>query len=144
MRFSDCPSLALLLCGLWPASAQSACMVCDEIITLSADQAACFQSNFDTVLDAIDSAPDGRLPVNMNGCAPGAGGLATRGGVLVMPTLPNQNDQEAPGIAPGPGTAKTVYLLDRSGAKCLRDILAAHDDQLDPSATFDLFEMCQN
>ncbi|WP_058246372.1 hypothetical protein [Tropicibacter naphthalenivorans] len=115
-------------------------MVCDEIITLNADQASCFTDNFDTVLKAIEATPEGRFPVNMNGCALGdrnGQGIATRGGILTMPDLP-----ERPALAPEEG--KSVYLLDRSGAECLRNLLTARAAELDPSATFDLYELCAN
>lgn len=136
-RFSK-GRVLMALCCLWPVAGQSLCMVCDEIITLNTDQASCFADNFDTVLKAIEATPEGRFPVNMNGCqseAQGGQGIGTRGGILTMPDLP-----DSPAIAPEEG--KSVYLLDRSGAECLRTLLTTHSADIDPSATFDLYEMC--
>lgn len=138
-RFSNGRFL-MALCCLWPVAGQSMCMVCDEIITLNVDQASCFADNFDTVIMAIEATPAGRFPVNMNGCKleeQMGQGIGTRGGILTMPDLPDSH-----AIAPEEG--KSVYLLDRSGAECLGALLTTHFADIDPSATFDLYEMCAN
>ncbi len=140
MRCSDTIRIAALYAGLTAGPAGAACMICDELITLNTAQAACFSAGFDDLLAALDDAPDGRLTVNLDGCAPDGSGLATRGGLLTMPGLPAPSpDSAVPQQSP---VTKSAYLLDASGATCLKGLIDAHPGPFDPRTTFDLFEQC--
>ena len=131
MRCSDLARAALFALGAAPATAE--CFICDEVVELTEGYAACCTENFDTLMEALDTAPAGRQQVNLAGCDADSGTADRRGGLLEMGALP-------------PATAyaqiKSVYILDRPLALCLRDLIATHDGPFDPSVAFDLVEAC--
>lgn len=131
---------ALLLAVAMPVlPASAACFICDEVVTLNAEQAACFADHFPEVLEAIRAAPDGRAMVNLNSCAEGKDKITVRAGLGDMPEPPK-------GLLPDGSwklVGKSAYLLDVAGAECLSGLIARHEGPFDPSTTFDLFEMCQ-
>lgn len=133
MRFSDLFRTATALYATASLPAFAACMLCDELVTLNADQADCFTSRYAEVAAALAEAPNQRLSINLDSCAEGGGEIALRGGLGTMPKLP----------ANGKSTGKSVYLLDVSGAECLKGLIDSHGSGFDPEATFDLFEQCQ-
>ncbi|MHA7876351.1 hypothetical protein [Roseivivax sp.] len=131
MRFSNLALAALLAFGAARASAE--CFICDEVVELTEGYAACFTENFDALMEALDTAPAGRQQVNLAGCFADSGTAGRRGGLLEMGALPP---------AAAEAQVKSVYILDRPLALCLRDLIAAHDGPFDPSVAFDLFEAC--
>lgn len=108
------------------------CLICDELVVVDAARAACFLDHHDTILAAIDADPEGRRNVDLDACAHDGTALAERGGLLTMPRV-----GETARLA-----SKSVFLLDRQGAECLAELIAAHPSPLNPSTTFDLLESC--
>ncbi|MEM9970712.1 MAG: hypothetical protein AAF762_06395 [Pseudomonadota bacterium] len=131
MRCSDLGRAALLALGAAPAAAD--CFICDEVVELTEGYAACFTENFEELMEALDTAPGGRQPINLAGCEEDSGTAGRRGGLLEMGALPPATDHTQ---------IKSVYILDQPLALCLRDLIAAHDGSFDPSVVFDLVEGC--
>lgn len=129
-----CFNLAFaVLCALVATPAAAECFICDEVVELNEEYATCFTENFDTLMDALDTAPAGRQQVNLAGCGADSGTAGRRGGLLEMGTLP---------LATPNTPIKSNYILDRPLALCLRELIAAHDGPFDPSVAFDLVEAC--
>lgn len=114
-----------------PASAF--CYLCDDVIVLNRDNAACFIDRFDALSSAIEAADDGWAEFNLEECIdPDA--ERDRGGLSLMPTL---------GQTAAAGKRKKMrYTLDAEGAACLKVLLKAYDGPFDPNATFDLVQTC--
>ena len=126
MRFSS-----VLFFLLVAAPAGATCFVCDEVVELTDKTAACFEESFDVLMDAIETAPAGRQSVNFGACD-GTDEASRREGLLEMGELPLDGQKQI----------KTVYILDRASALCLRDLIAGYDGPFDPSVAFDLVELC--
>lgn len=131
MRFSNL--ICGLIIGLGPhmATAQE-CWICDEVVEVTEDYARCYLDNFEVLLNAFDNSGLERQQVNLAGCAGG-----TADGTRGLLTMGNLGTSSTPSV-------KSVYTLDRSSAICLRDLLAAFDGPLSPSAVFRLNEACEN
>ena len=138
MRCSDVGRVLILV--LWAAPAAAECFICDEVVELNDDYAACFIENFDLVLEAFVSSPGGRQTVNLAGCE-ADGGARRRGGLLEMGGLTTEMAPLPPETSEA-GQIKSVYILDRPLALCLRDLIDAHEGPFDPSVAFDLVEAC--
>ena len=126
MRFFN---VLFFLFSAVPAGAT--CFVCDEVVELTKETAACFEQNFDVLIEALETAPAGRQSVNMGACT-GADGAARREGLIEMGELPLGDKK----------IVKMVYILDKASALCLRDLLAEYEGDFDPSQPFDLVELC--
>ncbi|MGR3444272.1 hypothetical protein DU478_05385 [Thalassococcus profundi] len=132
MRYSSLCATAILALGSLPSAAEE-CFICDEVVELTEGYATCFTDNFDVLMEALDAAPAGRQQVNLAGCDANGDAAGQRGGLLEMGALPPANTEMR---------IKSVYILDRPLALCLRDLIAAHEGPFDPSVAFDLVEAC--
>lgn len=130
MRFSS--FVAVLLGAFAAAPAKAECFVCDDVIELTEEYASCFESGFDELMAALDASNLDRQMVNLAGCSVGGEQSATRGGLLEMGVLPEVQS----------GSLKSVYILDRASAICLRDAIDNYDAPFDPSTVFRLAEVC--
>lgn len=130
MRFSK----VLIVCAAlgFVAPAHANCFVCDEVVELTSDYATCYSENFDILIAALEASAVDRQQINLAGCNGGQDAASNRGGLLEMGALP----------AAGQASVKSVYILDRASAICLRDLIVAHDAAYDPSAVFRLGEVC--
>ncbi|WP_424967871.1 hypothetical protein [Dinoroseobacter sp. S375] len=94
--------------------------------------AACYRANFDDLMVALEKSPTGFHTVNLAGCD----GMSNDG----------TRDFSGMGTIDAPGSSasrvKSVYILDRSSARCLRDLIEAHDGPFDPRTVFRLSEAC--
>ncbi len=113
-----------------PAMTQAQCFICDEVIEIDRAGADCFLQNLADHRANAQSSEDGFAEVDIYVCY-NADRSGTRGGVEVMPTLP-QGDVD-----------KTVYTLDPGSIDCLAN-LVAQGGAFDPTEVFDLTEECPN
>lgn len=113
--------LSLVLISTSPAV--SACMVCDQIVTLNAGLAQCYLDNY---AQWRSDLADGTRPfatVDLSHCA-----------------NPQDLEKDFVGL-PVPGQArriKLVYILDLPGLDCIRSNLEARQEPIDPLAQIDL------
>lgn len=128
-----CSSLMLSLAlAAVTGPTQAQCVLCDTVVEMTEAHAACYRANFDDLMVALETSTTGFHTVNLAGC----GGSNTDG----------TRDFSQMGTIPGPDPSslrvKSVYILDRSSARCLRDLIDAHDGPFDPRTVFRLAEAC--
>ncbi|WP_253958295.1 hypothetical protein [Rhizobium sp. WYJ-E13] len=113
------------------------CYVCDEVVELNTALASCFQQSYDKILATARSSPASRAEVNFSAC--GASDEEKRG-IDSMPLL-GSGEQKKDGAKQV--ALRSVYILDTASIVCLRRLLDAQGNNLDPRRSFDLQEECQ-
>lgn len=136
MQYFKLNVIAASLLFLTPMSVSANCLVCDELIKMDEARATCFLDNYDDISKAVSEAPNKRRAIDLDSCSIDGEVLALRGGIATMPTLKGNASPEG-------NDTKSVYTLDSTGLACLRALVATQERPVDPVATFDLFEMCQ-
>ena len=114
---------SLLALGAQPALA--ACMVCDQIVTLNAELAACYLQDYERWTSDLADGTRPFATVDLSDCAD-----------------PQDLEKDFAGL-PVPGRApriKLVYIMDMPGLECLRAELEGRSEPIDPLAQIDLFE----
>ena len=114
------------------ASAED-CWICDDEVEITKPYAECYLENFDLLMEEFESQGVERHQVNFAGCELGDAPDSSRGGIVVMGTLPN-----------GASSTKSVYTLSRHHAICLNRLIEENYGQLNPSIVFNLAEQCDD
>jgi hypothetical protein len=132
MRFFKRSSMLPIILIAGPVVAED-CWICDDVVELNATFAECYTSNYQALMDAFDNDGLERQQINFAGCSEGVESVGTRGGLLKMGALPTE-----------PTATKTVYILNRESAICLKELIDAYEGTLQPSVVFRLGEQCEN
>lgn len=115
-------------------SVAAQCYVCDQVVEVTDEYAKCYVENFQSLLDALDTAPGGRHQVNLAGCRVQGDQVGKRGGLLDFGDLPPPENTQA----------KSIYILDKKSAVCLYRLISEFPDDFDPKAVFDLVAACED
>ena len=122
-----------VLLSSFTVPAHATCYVCDEVVEVTEEFAKCYISNYELLLDALETAPGGRQQINLAGCGVASDNASNRAGLIEFGTLPTQAKD----------SSKSVYILDEVLAVCLHKLITEYKSRFVPKTVFDLAEMCE-
>ena len=117
----------------------SACFICDEVIEVDARRAACFLADYHKYIQAIETSGKGRAEIDLSGCTDEE--IVTNRGVEVFPFFPGKTPDG--GVPAAKVNIRSIYILDRTSAECLKNVLEHHTSPIDPFLRVNLIETCQ-
>ena len=128
-------AISVIMLAAVPLPVLANCFICDEVVELDANSAACFTTEAEAYLTAAKSSERKIAEVDLSQCAGGSVD-ATRG-LDSFTKLPSPD-----GAAPAASQARMVYMLDQQSITCLSRILSEAAPEFNPTAVIDLVEDC--
>lgn len=111
-------------------SLKAECFICDDLISVDEMMASCLEAKFEKFNEKIQSSPENYAAIDLGICSDVSASTESSRALSVMPNLTTKEE------------VKRVYLLTSESLGCLRGLLTNAQIEFNPTATFDLYEMC--